>query len=423
MKLLPITLPAVPDSEQNNAWNLAKNNAPFLRFDKLEPFLPVAVGFSVFETSAPSPSFKREISLPENCAYAIEYAIWWDWDIQHLYELEHLWVYLDQEHKLIFAEGSFHGGYHALETDKGDVPTFQNRLQAYSESGKHAFASSPTQLKKLRPFTASSCNENAGSGDVLINAMFKGKIQATPVSRRMCKRFMKAHAFTPSDDFSQSVDLSHLPLIPWESLKNWIPKRVNGWLEALARVPKLEAICLDCGDTLIDEGTEIKDEAGLVLSAELIPKAYQLLAALAEQGYRLALVADGFVKSFETIFEQHKFGTYFEVQIISETIGVAKPDAKMFKVALEQLAIKPEAYAQVLMVGNNLNRDIKGANLMGLTSIWLDWAPRRAKVPADASEVPDFIIKEPLELLEIVEQLEIELMKTVLSDLQPSRPS
>ena len=58
------------------------------------------------------------------------------------------------------------------------------------------------------------------------------------------------------------------------------------------------------------------------------------------------------------------------------------------------------------MVGNHLGRDIKGANALGLTSVWLDWAPRRAKAPADATEQPDFTIKTPLELLELIDRIE-----------------
>jgi hypothetical protein len=39
-------------------------------------------------------------------ALAIEYAIWWDWDIGHLYELEHVWVYLDADRQVIRGEAS-----------------------------------------------------------------------------------------------------------------------------------------------------------------------------------------------------------------------------------------------------------------------------------------------------------------------------
>jgi putative hydrolase of the HAD superfamily len=58
------------------------------------------------------------------------------------------------------------------------------------------------------------------------------------------------------------------------------------------------------------------------------------------------------------------------------------------------------------MVGNNLARDIKGANDLGLISVWLDWAPRRPKIPADPSEKPDYTIKSPQELLPLLQSLE-----------------
>ena len=65
------------------------------------------------------------------------------------------------------------------------------------------------------------------------------------------------------------------------------------------------------------------------------------------------------------------------------------------------------------MVGNNLERDIKGANQLGLISVWLNWSPRRSKIPADASEVPQYTIKLPLELLTIIDQIERNLADSV----------
>ena len=47
-----------------------------------------------------------------------------------------------------------------------------------------------------------------------------------------------------------------------------------------------------------------------------------------------------------------------------------------------------------------------GANALGMISVWIDWAPRRPKVPADDLEVPAFTIRQPLELLEVIEALE-----------------
>ena len=53
------------------------------------------------------------------------------------------------------------------------------------------------------------------------------------------------------------------------------------------------AICFDSGDTIIDEGTEIKNDAGVTLQVDLIPGAADLLHELKRRGYKLALVSDG----------------------------------------------------------------------------------------------------------------------------------
>lgn len=166
------------------------------------------------------------------------------------------------------------------------------------------------------------------------------------------------------------------------------------------------AICLDSGDTLVDEGTEVKDAAEVVLRAELIPGAAALVPALKARGYPLALVADGPVGSFQNILTQHQLKQYFDVFAISGAVGVEKPAARMFHHALAQLGIPPADYGRVVMVGNNLERDIAGANALGIISVWLDWAPRRAKIPANALQVPTYTIRNPLELLAVLDQLE-----------------
>jgi putative hydrolase of the HAD superfamily len=76
-------------------YQLALRHAPYIRFDDREPFLPSVVGYTIFRESGASASFPRQIHLDAEVATVIEYAIWWDWDIGHLYELEHVWVYVN----------------------------------------------------------------------------------------------------------------------------------------------------------------------------------------------------------------------------------------------------------------------------------------------------------------------------------------
>jgi len=161
-------------------------------------------------------------------------------------------------------------------------------------------------------------------------------------------------------------------------------------------------LLFDCGDTLIDEGTEVKDARGASLDGELIPGADLLIRTLADRGYTLALVADGFVDTFRNLLEKFDLYKYFPVRAISEEVGADKPDRRMFEAALGALRIPPEEYGRVWMIGNNLERDMGGAKKLGLTTVWLDWAPRRSKIPANHWETPDHTIMTPLELLEIL---------------------
>ena len=178
---------------------------------------------------------------------------------------------------------------------------------------------------------------------------------------------------------------------------------------AQATALNILAVFLDCGDTLADEETEQKDATGTTLAAQLIPGAAETLRALTARGYPLALVADGPVGTFKNILTQHKLHHLFSAFAISETVGVSKPHPRMFIHALDQLGISSRDYGRVVMVGNNLERDIRGANALGLLSVWLDWAPRRSKIPSDETEVPMYTIKTPQELLSVIDTIETTL--------------
>ena len=83
-------------------------------------------------------------------------------------------------------------------------------------------------------------------------------------------------------------------------------------------------LCFDCGDTLVDEGTQVFAENEDVLSAEPIPGALEALRYFHEQGYRMALVADGRVASFQNILGKLGVWDLFEAHIISEAVGELK---------------------------------------------------------------------------------------------------
>ena len=57
------------------------------------------------------------------------------------------------------------------------------------------------------------------------------------------------------------------------------------------------------------------------------------------------------------------------------------------------------------MIGNNLERDIRGANAMGFNSILAAYSPRYRMSPACPEEQPDFVAEEPAQILKLVESL------------------
>lgn len=169
-------------------------------------------------------------------------------------------------------------------------------------------------------------------------------------------------------------------------------------------------IFTDSGDTIIDEGTQFFDEKGIVTKADFIPGADKVLKTLQEEGYRIALVADGEWESFQNVYRENGLGFCFEEWIVSEVVGEQKPARSMFDTAMEKMKLTDEDKPQIVMIGNNLKKDIAGANRYGITSIWLDWSPRYFHTVEEADWEPDYTVKTPDELLVLIHELEQKLV-------------
>jgi glycerophosphoryl diester phosphodiesterase len=220
---------------------LAARYAPIVRFDNREPFLPLAAGYTVFRSDGPSPSYTkgREIKLAAegqtDASMAIEYAIWWDWDIGHLYELEHVWVFVDQGGNVVRGEASWHGDYNDMCLN-GQLDLEGDHLVVYSEPGKHAFAPTPGWFEERwegRKRTPSGFL--AGVGGVLVASYFEGQIRKTPLSDRLVRSYLAQQTFEPSWQFDKLFCFAPGMMVPWPALRAWIPTRVNGWLDRLAQ--------------------------------------------------------------------------------------------------------------------------------------------------------------------------------------------
>jgi hypothetical protein len=212
---------------------LATRYAPIINFDAREPFLPSLVGYTIFRESAPSPSFSRQIHLDEagrtQAPKVIEYAIWWDWDIQHLYELEHVWVYVNAEEHVIHAEASWHGSYHSLALN-GHLSLTGDRVTLFAEPGKHAFAPAQEWLVSDSDRIRQLCRYPGKKG-VWVTSLFEGVIHdKSPDVDRLVQEYLEQFAFDPSFEFTQIFPIAPDHLVSWPRLFEWIPRRVTWWV-------------------------------------------------------------------------------------------------------------------------------------------------------------------------------------------------
>lgn len=171
-------------------------------------------------------------------------------------------------------------------------------------------------------------------------------------------------------------------------------------------------VFIDSGDTLIDEATQEYDAHGYVTRASLIPGAEELLDWLYEQEYTVALVADGEKKSFSNIYRENGRAHCFQAWIISEVVGEQKPAPIMFDTAMKELHLEEKDKYRVVMIGNNLKKDIAGANRYGITSVWMDWSPRYYHSYEEADWNPTYRVTNPWELMPLLQKLELRLERS-----------
>ena len=216
---------------------LALKYAPILHFDVDEPIPLVKVGFTVFREEMSSDSFPKRTVKPDFCGLVIEYALYWDYDIQHMYDLEHIWVWVSADGSVSRAEASFHGRYLTLWDP--ELPfardLTETHVHAYCQPGKHAFLPDG-QMFRLMPGWRESCNIASG-GNVLVGGPFSGTYVPTTEDDRRCTAYIREHfSFMPTLVFDDGTLIPQDILCTWEELKAWIPARIEELCQGLREI-------------------------------------------------------------------------------------------------------------------------------------------------------------------------------------------
>lgn len=76
---------------------------------------------------------------------------------------------------------------------------------------------------------------------------------------------------------------------------------------------------------------------------------------------------------------------YFRRLLLSDELGVAKPDERIFRLALETLDLPPE---RVAMLGDRLDLDVEPARRLGMLAIRIRRGPFACQTPSHPAEQP-----------------------------------
>ena len=149
-----------------------------------------------------------------------------------------------------------------------------------------------------------------------------------------------------------------------------------------ARIQRMQSFFLKYGRTLsVDEAQNYAEHyRGVYLAArQPVPGAIALLRHLRTRNVKTAIITNNASLEQREKLEFCKLTPLIDVVVISEEVGVIKPDPAIFAIALKQLECNA---SQAIMVGDAWNTDILGAHRAGIKSIWLNRFGARCPDPS-----------------------------------------
>jgi len=129
----------------------------------------------------------------------------------------------------------------------------------------------------------------------------------------------------------------------------------------------------------------------------LYPDAKDILQSIGKN-YKLGIIAN---QDFGTEKRLIDFGIrqYFDLVIASAEEGIAKPDLRIFQIALDRSNCKPE---EAVMVGDRVDNDIVPANKIGMTTVWIRQGFGGLAEPHTIAETPNYTIDKLTDIYQLI---------------------
>ena len=128
----------------------------------------------------------------------------------------------------------------------------------------------------------------------------------------------------------------------------------------------------------------------------LYPDSKEVLQRLSQK-YKIGIIAnqDFGTEQRLTDFNVHQ---HIDLVIASAEEGVAKPDLRIFQIALARADCKPE---EAVMIGDRIDNDIIPANKIGMTTVWIKQGFGSYAEPKTVEEQSDYIVNSLAEITEV----------------------
>ena len=123
------------------------------------------------------------------------------------------------------------------------------------------------------------------------------------------------------------------------------------------------------------------------------PEAEECLRKLSKK-YKIGISANQVFESEERL-EKIDLLKYINLVVASAEEGVAKPDLRIFEIALSKADCKAE---ESVMVGDRLDNDIVPANKIGMKTVWIKQGLGGLSTPMTQEEQPNYTVSNLNEL-------------------------
>ena len=123
-------------------------------------------------------------------------------------------------------------------------------------------------------------------------------------------------------------------------------------------------LAIGVADELVDEVVALRRDSTRSLLAPR-PGAVETVVELRRRGYRLGLITVC-SEDVPDVWGETAFADLFDVTVFSCSVGLRKPDPRIYRLACEELGVEP---ADALFVGDGANDELAGAERVGMRAV------------------------------------------------------